>query len=112
MDKNIFLKSKDKSEISVQKQQQKEKELIGQIFPYENHKIWEIDKETLEVRLAKYEVERTFIIGQRMVENKSIIITKGCAYISALNKKTALKKFMKGHNGSKPIDPSASLKMY
>jgi hypothetical protein len=110
MDKQIFQKSKDKSEITIQKKQQKEKELIGQIFPYENHQIWEVDKETLEVRLAKYEVVKTFIIGQPF--NKSILTTKGCAYISALNKKTALKKFLKGHNGSKPIDPSASLKMY
>jgi hypothetical protein len=90
---------KDKMELSIQKKQQKEKEFVGKIIPHAGHKIYEINEETLEIGLAKYEL-KTFIIGQYH-NNPEIIIRNGYSYVSALNKKNALKKYKQGLNGSK-----------
>jgi hypothetical protein len=99
--KEITITSKDKTEISIQKKQQKEKELIGNLVPYGNHKIWEINNETLEINEAKYE-QVSFIIGKQIEgQNNQIITVPNHSYISAMNKRTALKKFKSGSNGSK-----------
>lgn len=93
------LSKKNKTEISVKNQKQIEHELIGKINPFAGHKIWEINNETLEVELAKFsKVKINWGSGVR----KEIITMKGFSYLSALNKKSALKKFHKGINGSKP----------
>lgn len=92
---------KDKMEISIQKKQQKEKELVGKIIPHGNHKVWEINDETLEVQEAKYE-QQNFIFGIKNT-NPEIIIRSGFSYVSALTKKTALKKYKNGQNGSKEM---------
>lgn len=96
---------KDKMELSIQKKQQREKELVGKIIPHANHKVWEINNETLEIGLAKYEL-RTFVIGQNHT-NPEIIIRSGYSYVSAMNKANALKKYKQGLNGSKEaiLDP-------
>jgi hypothetical protein len=90
---------KDKMELSVQKKQQREKEFVGKIIPHAGHKIYEINNETLDIELAKYEL-KTFIIGSNH-NNPEIIIRSGYSYISALNKSNALKKYKQGLNGSK-----------
>jgi hypothetical protein len=92
---------KDKMEISIQKKQQKEKEFVGKIIPHAGHKVYEINEETLEIELAKYEL-KTYFIGQNH-NNAEIIIRSGFAYVSALNSKNALKKYKKGVNGSKEL---------
>ena len=92
---------KDKMEISVQKKQQKEKELVGKIIPHAGHKVWEIDDENLEIKEAKYE-QQNFIFGIQN-SNPEIIIRNGFSYVSALNKKSALKKYKQGTNGSKEM---------
>ena len=88
-------------EYSVKKKQKKEKVLIDKIIPHPNHKIWEINDKglTLEIQLAKFE-EHSFIIGKQHT-NKEIIIDKDCIYISAMNKKNAIKKYLNKVNGSK-----------
>lgn len=100
---------KDKMELSIQKKQQKEKVLVGRIIPHAGHKIWEINDETLEINLAKYEL-KTFVIGQNH-PNPEIIIRSGYSYVSALNKKSALKKYKQGSNGSKEIG-SMDIKLF
>ncbi len=92
---------KDKMEISIQKKQQKEKVLIGKIIPHEGHKMWEINDETLEIKEAQFE-QKTFILGSNH-KNREIITRIGCTYISALNKKSAIKKYTQGKNGSKEM---------
>jgi hypothetical protein len=88
-------------EISVKQKKQVQHQLIGKIIPHEGHTIWQINNETLEIEKAKF-TNATYHIGG---ENKREIITKqGYTYISALNKKNALKKFEQGNNGSKPIN--------
>jgi hypothetical protein len=108
--KELENRSKDKMEISVQKKQQKEKELIGKLIPHPGHRVWEINIDTLEVEEAKYEQKHTFIFGQN--NNREIIVRKGFAYIAALNKKSALKKYVKGENGSKTVAAKVALSHY
>ena len=94
-------KEKDKMELSIQKKQQKEKELVGKIIPHEGHKVWEINDETFEIKQAEFE-KKTFIIGRNQM-NPEIIIRSGFSYVSALNSKNALKKYKQGFNGSKKL---------
>jgi hypothetical protein len=92
---------KDKMELSIQKKQQKEKELVGKIIPHAGHKVFEINDETLEIKLAEFEL-KTFIIGGNH-PNPEIITRSGYSYVSALNSKNALKKYKQGLNGSKEL---------
>lgn len=99
--KELEVKQKDKLEISVQQKKQIEKKLIGDIVPNNGHKIWKINEETMEVEEAKY-LNDAFIIGTE--NKKEILITNGFFYVSALNKKNALKLYRKGKVGGKDID--------
>jgi hypothetical protein len=100
---------KDKMELSIQKKQQKEKVLVGKLVPHKGHKIWEINEETLEIKLAEFE-KKTYIIGKNHA-NPEIIIRIECAYVSALNSKNALKKYKQGVNGSKELG-TMSIKLF
>lgn len=100
--KELELKKSDKTEVVANQKKQIEHELIGKIIPHEGHVIWQINKETLEIDRAKYS-NATYVFGG---ENKREIITKdGFAYVSALNKKNALRKYKSGKDGGKHIDP-------
>lgn len=99
--KELEVKQKDKLEISVQQKKQIEKKLIGDIVPNNGHKIWKINEETMEVEEAKY-LNNAFIVGTE--NKKEILITTGFFYVSALNKKNALKLYKKGKVGGKDID--------
>lgn len=98
--KELELKQENKTEISVKQQKQVEYEYVGNITPHDGHSIWEINVETLEIAKAKY-ANSTYVFGG---ENKNeIVIKKGHSYVSALNKKNALKKYKEGKTGGKPI---------
>jgi len=98
--KELEIKQETKIEISVKQQKQVEYEYVGQIIPHEGHCIWEINNQTLEIQKAKYS-NSTYVFGG---ENKSeIVIKKGYSYVSALNKKGALKKYKEGKTGGKQI---------
>ena len=99
--KELELKNETKIEISVKQKKQVEHRLIGKIIPFEGHTIWQINDETLEIEVAKFSNATYHFEG----ENKKEIITKkGHTYISALNKKNAIKKYKQGVNGSRPIN--------
>ena len=98
--KELEIKQKDKLEISVKQQKQIEKKFIGDILPYNGHKIWKINKETLEIEEAKYTNTTYNISGEN---KKEIIVVDGFEYVSALNKKNALKLYSKGKVGGKEI---------
>lgn len=93
------LKPKDKIEIAVKKKQQIEHQLLGKVRPRNGHKVFEINIETLEVNEAKFSPVTALVFG--VVKNKEIIIKKNHVYISALNKKNALKKFSKTNSALK-----------
>lgn len=87
-------------EESVKQKKQVEHELIGKIIPYEGHTIWEINKETGAIERAKFSNATYNYIGEN---KKEIIVKQGHEYVSALNKKNALRKYKKGLNGSKDV---------
>jgi hypothetical protein len=100
--KELLKISPTQIEISVKKNQQKEKELIGKINPHSGHKTFEINNETLEIEEAIFNNDFAFKYGKN-IQNKEILIREGYSYVSALNKKNALKQFLKGKNGSKEL---------
>jgi len=87
---------KQKIEIQVKKHKQVENVLDEEIFPHKNHKIWEINKETLEIKEAQLSNATYKMFGDN---KKEIIKVKGCAYVAALNKRNALKQYRNGNNG-------------
>lgn len=103
---------KEKEKLEITQQQEKEYKLTYQstIHPHFGHTVFEIDVETLEVRLPEYE-QTDYVFdpfwqkGKRPIVEAKIIRKEGCVYIAALNRKNALKNFHKGINGSK-IDPN------
>ncbi len=96
-------KPKEKIELQVQKQQQIEKELKGKIIPHNNHTVWEICLKTEKIQKATYvDSEQAIYLGQKPEkQNTEVLYQEGFAYVSALNKKNAMKKFRKNKNGSK-----------
>ena len=99
--KELELKVETKIEVSVNKKKQIEHELIGDIELYDGHTIWQINNQTLEVEKAKFSNATYHFAGDN---RKEIIVKQGHTYVSALNKKNALRKFNQGRNGGKPID--------
>lgn len=98
--------NKHNIEISVKQKKQVEHELIGNIVPHEGHTVWKINKETLQIEKAKF----SNVIYSNTIDNngfqsikKQLIVQDGYEYISALNKKNALKKYFKGKNGGKKL---------
>lgn len=108
--KDIELNFKEKTEISVQQKKQVEKQLIGVLKPYSGHSIFEINVDTLEVNCPKF-TSYTFSIGENH-SNKELIVREGFAYVCALNEKNALKKHLKGENGSKRSKNPLKLNMF
>lgn len=100
------LEHKNKMEVTIQKKQQIERELIGKIIPHNGHKVFEINLITEQVNEATYlrSKDATFIFGQENPDKKEVLYREGYAYVSAMNKKNALKKFKQGKNGSKEVD--------
>jgi len=100
LDLDKSLKSDVRIEQSVKKEKEKKHSLVKSIIPHKGHTIYEIDIKTLEITEAEY-ANVTYVWGG---ENKpEVMIKKGCAYVSALNKKSALKKYKKGDDGSKQV---------
>ena len=98
--KEIEVKQKDQLEITIKQKKQVEKKLISEIVPHEGHKVWKINKETLKIEEAKY-LNTAFYIGKE--NKKEVLIIEGFEYVSALNKKNALKLFYKGKVGGKEV---------
>jgi len=73
---------------------------LGVIKPYKGHSLFEIEIQTMNINLAEFETIE--VNWAKNSSNKSQLkVKEGCVYISALNKKNALKKFKKGSIGSR-----------
>jgi hypothetical protein len=99
--KELELKREDKVEVSIKQRKQVEKKFIGDIVPNNGHKIWKINKETLEVTEAKY-LNTAYVIGSD--NKKEILVQEDFHYVSALNKKNAIKLYNQNRLGGKDID--------
>jgi hypothetical protein len=109
------IKSKNKIEISIKKQIRVEKELVGNITPHPNHKLFEIDNETGEINEAMYIEEPTFIkFGMSVPKNiiKKALVRDGYTYVSAMNKKNALKHYRNNSNGGKKLGDGLNIKIF
>ena len=95
--KEIEIKQKDNLEVSIKQKKVIDKQFIGNIVPHEGHKMWSINKETLEIKQAEYIGGKHYIWNQE--NRKEILITEGFAHVSALNKKNALKLYKKNKTG-------------
>lgn len=100
--------NKPDTELSVKQKKQIQHDLIGTLVPHEGHIVWKINKETLEVEPAKFSIISWSATGE---PKKQLVVQDGYAYVAALNKKNALKKYHKGENGGKELG-NETLKMY
>ena len=100
MKETELLKNDTKIEVSVKQKKQIEHQLIGNLVPHDGHKIWEINKETLEIKEAKFTNTTYQMFGDN---KKEIIVKDGFSYVSALNKNNALKKHKNGLSGGKEL---------
>lgn len=82
---------KDEVKIVTQKQIEKKKVFLGSVRLRLGHTCFEINRETIEVKAAEFKTSAEFGKAVR----KEIVVTPGCVYVIALNKKNALKKFNK-----------------
>ena len=97
------LKKQERVEIVAAQQKQHQKLLTGKIMPKRGHTVWEINKETLDIKEAKYQNHalkyELAAIGDfsRLAD---LIMEEGFIYIPALNKENALKKYNNNPNQS------------
>jgi hypothetical protein len=97
------LKKQERVEIIAQQQKEHQKLLVGKIIPKRGHAIWQINTETLEVSVPDYSntvLEYEAAISKDFSRVAEIVILDNCVYISALNAKNALKKFMNNKSQS------------
>jgi hypothetical protein len=97
-----------KSDIEIQAEQAQEYKLTleSSITPHENHTIFEIDIVTRIIKIAEFEktdyiFNPNWYKGMKLKEKGVIIRNHGKEYVSALNKKNALKHFNNGFNGTR-----------
>jgi hypothetical protein len=91
----------DSNEVKKVAPIKKEKELLGTLYPQKGHKCFEINTLTNEIKEAEYSTNETAYLLNPGVSVKSmqgyikrVLNTKSdCVYITALNKKNALKKY-------------------
>jgi hypothetical protein len=101
----IKQRSKTEQHIKVQKNQALQRELIGQIVPHNGHQIWEINNNTLSIQLATYVPVKTFVLFSKnpKTHTNEILVKDNCSYVSAMNKKSAMKKYLQDKDGSKEV---------
>ena len=72
----------------------KETKLLGTIKPHRGHKCFEINTLTGEVTDAAYTEESiTIMTSSKYTPKRKINVKENCIYITALNKKNAIKRF-------------------
>lgn len=103
---NFLQKEKDKIEVSQEKQIEYQLIYQGTIVPHEGHTLYEIDLKTKEINEAEYQ-HQDYVFdpewhpSKKLKVDSKVIMNEGCVYVSALNKKNALKKFEKNSNGTR-----------
>jgi hypothetical protein len=86
----------DSKEIKEIRNIQSEYTLVGSIKPKKNHRVFEYNFETKEIKEAIYlEANITYSLDGNHIKKRKIVKNKGCIYVSALNKKNALKRINK-----------------
>jgi hypothetical protein len=89
--------NKTSTEIRAIKPIKKASLLLGTIYPKKGHKCFEINDITHEIYEVVYEevtIDITSISGEKY-KRKKLLTKDNCTYITALNKKNAIKKYFK-----------------
>lgn len=91
----------------AQAEAQKKSNYLGSIRPHRGHKCFELNIKTGDVNEASYEqIKAKYTTAKSIGIVRKIIVKEDCLYISALNKKNAIRKLMKridmGRTGVKP----------
>lgn len=92
-------------EAIIKKKKQIEYVLEDSLIPMNGHTLYEINVSTLEIKEAKFIQEKTITLAEAMKiiegkENREILLTPHCVYISSLNKKNAMDRFHKKKGSS------------
>ena len=81
------------NEVTEVRNVQVEHTLVGLIKPKKNHRVFEYNIEKEYITEAIYSEENViYSLDGNHIKKRKIVKNKGCIYISALNKKNALKK--------------------
>jgi hypothetical protein len=102
----------------IKKNQQQELKYIESIKPKSGHNLWEINLETLEVKLAEYKVEKYLTWEEAMkicqggVVKKEVIMKINCVYLSALNAENALKRYLSGKGSAQMESGSENISLF
>lgn len=71
---------------------QKKQKWVGTLLPHKNHKVFEYNTVTTEMRLAEFETTIADYTKKDGGSRRQIIQKENCRYIPALNLKNAFKK--------------------
>ena len=99
------LNTKVTIEQSKEQEQESRIEFDTRIIPHQGHTVFEINTKTLDVVKAQFEetdliFDPKYTKGKMLNVERKIIKKEGFVYVSALNKKNAIKNYHKGCNGS------------
>lgn len=89
-----ILDQKEETEQHAQKQIEKKTVFIGSTKLTPGHRVFQIDTNNMECTEAEYEAE----VHYNSPNRRKIIIKLDCAYICALNKKNAIKRYNRENN--------------
>jgi hypothetical protein len=85
---------KDQVEIVDQTKVEKKQQFVGSLKMQPNHVCWEYNVTTNELNFAKFQ-ESQFDLHTGKPLFRKVIVSDECLYLSALNKKNAIKKLCK-----------------
>lgn len=80
----------------VKQNQEKQTKFIGRLLPQSGHKCFELNIKTGVISLAKFKEEAINFDDAKqgiISTTKKVIINENCKYVTALNKKNAVKHF-------------------
>jgi hypothetical protein len=115
--KHNKLSERQQIESIVKKKKQVEFKYESSIKPYKGHKVFEINLNNLTIKEADY-VKRKDIHWFEAIKfmnsgyKQDVLIRKGCVYISALNKESALKRFKTEKGSATMPKGKLELKIY
>jgi hypothetical protein len=80
------------------KQQIKEQKFLGRLNPKRGHTLWKINIVSMDIEKAIFDTD-TIVLdsldgAENQLKKRKLIVEDGYFYISALNKKNAIKKYI------------------
>ncbi len=92
--KETQLQSKEEIKLHAEKQIEKQTKLVFRMRPHYGHKCWQYNRDTQELSLAEFEsqaIDFKAAANGEVALKRKIVVKDNCIYVTALNKKNALK---------------------